>query len=171
MQYGHRKLHRSVTEMRRSRSARPSRSRRAGSPSNDAATASGRLVTGAVGRGSVRVAGSMLTRVLAAGGTAAARPCPRATASFRVVRHRQVPPAARAVPPVHYLRRDRTTTIPCVRHRKQPATHAPRDRRTMATTQKRAFRLPWGAERGPGDGDPTGSDAPEDATAQSDGAV
>ena len=53
---------------------------------------------------------------------------------------------------MHYPARDRTTTIQNVRHRNEPGYHAPRNRRSMSSQQKRGFRLPWGAERAP-DGD------------------
>src|SRR5215213_7501491 len=109
MQYGHRKLQRSVTEIRRSRSGRPRRS--------------------------IGCADAIACSCI---GAAYRRSCSGPLAP--------VPPPHPAVPQVHYPARARTTTIQNVRHRNEPGYHAPRNRRSMSSQQKRGFRLPWGPE-------------------------
>src|SRR5215213_3172418 len=126
MQYGQRKLHRSVTEIRRSRSGRPRRS---------------------IGCADANACACM-------------RPAYRPSCSGPLA---PVPPPHPAVPQVHYPARDRTTTIQNVRHRNEPGYHAPRNRRSMSSQQKRGFRLPWEPERA-SDADAAGTATVDPAT-------
>ena len=138
MQYGHRKLQRSVTEIRRSRSARPNASGRPGRPSN-----AGGGGDGSAGVDSMRGRGRA-TWVMR---MSRATPwhAPSAAAVPAQVVHRPVPPGGPTG-----TSSDCTTAHPrrlwCTQAPDHPTAQGKYP--TMATTDTRSgFRLPWSSDR------------------------